>query len=80
MQIAFWRAVPDGTAPAFESFVATDGQTDFPLAHVAALALIASRGGVVQSTTAWSITGGGTTLTFASGLEAGADVWIAYLY
>lgn len=80
VQIAFWRAVPDGTSPAFDSFTATEGQTDFPLAHVATLALVVARGGVVQATTAWSMTGGGAALTFASGLEAGAEVWIAYLY
>ena len=80
VQIAFWRAVPDGTAPAFESFTATEGQASFPLSHIATLALVVARGGVVQATTAWSVTGGGATLTFASGLEAGADVSIAYLY
>lgn len=80
VQVGYWRTAPDGASPAFDGFVATGGQTDFALSHTASAALVVARGGVVQSSTAWSITGGGTTLSFTSGLVAGDDVWIAYLY
>ncbi len=80
VEVRYWRTAPDGTTPFPEGFVATAGQTDFPLTHSAAAALVVAANGVVQKATAWSITGGGATLSFVSGLEAGADVWIAYLY
>jgi hypothetical protein len=80
VEVRYWRTAPDGASPAFDGFVATGGQTDFALSHTASAALVVARGGVIQSSTAWSITGGGTTLSFTSGLVAGDDVWIAYLY
>lgn len=79
VQVGYWRTAPSGSTPYGEGFVATAGQTDFPLTHTATAVLIVAVG-IVQATTAWSLTGGGTTLTFTSGLVAGDDVWIAYLY
>lgn len=79
VQVRYWRTAPSGSTPYGEGFTATEGQTDFTLTHTATAVLVVAVG-VVLSTTAWSLTGGGTTITLTSGLVAGDDVWVAYLY
>ena len=80
VQITYWRTAPTGTTPGSDSFTATEAQTIFLLSQTATVALVVAVNGVVQSSTAWAITGGGASLTLTVGAEAGADVWISYLY
>lgn len=79
VQIVYWRTAPTGASPAAEAYGAQEGQTAFPLAHVAGTVLVVAVNGVVQRPTAWSIVGG-STLTFTAGLILADDVWISYLY
>lgn len=80
VQITYWRTAPTGATPGGEGATATEGQTVFPLAQTISSALVVAVNGVVQHSTSWAITGGGTALTLTVGAEAGADVWISYLY
>ena len=80
VQITYWRTAPPGATPGGEGTTATDGQTVFSLTHTISSALVVAVNGVVQRSTSWAITGGGTSLTLTVGAEAGADVWISYLY
>lgn len=79
VQIAYWRTAPTGTAPIAEGYIATEGQTVFTLSQSLLSVIVVAVNGVVQKTTSFSIIGG-NALTFVSGLEVGADVWISYLY
>lgn len=78
VQVAYWATVPTGTTPIGESFTATASQTVFTLAHATVGVLVVSVNGVVQKSTTWSASV--TSLTFVTGLDADADVWISYLY
>lgn len=80
VQIVYWRTAPTGATPGGEGATATEGQTVFGLAHTISSALVVAVNGVVQRSTSWAITGGGTSLTLTVGAEAGTDVWISYLY
>lgn len=80
VQVTYWRTAPSGATPGGEGATATEGQTVFPLAQTISSALVVALNGVVQHSTSWAITGGGTALTLTAGAEAGADVWISYLY
>lgn len=80
VQVGYWRTAPTGASPAFDCFTVYTTEFLFTLSHTAGTVLLVAVNGIVRDTTSWSVIGGGTQISFTTGLEYGATVWVAYLY